>query len=194
MQTVENMRFEIAHGGTTRHVYEPRYVEPVLRALWSDAEGGATVEMTPVDPDNKFVGHLRVRQIEDWQGEHARLRALYEKHPRTQGLLFDLIYSAAAFEEAVARETRRGIGAPERAKPTSNVTEDLSALIALPVVGKAFAAAIYAKFHVTTPEELLTEVSAAELITIPRITQPRAQEILEACMVTVHGQTAEVKE
>lgn len=188
MLTVENAHFRIQADGTTRHVYEPPYVEPLLRALWTEsADGGAQVEVGPIDPANPYIGHLKIREIESIDAELGRIRSRYEKHPRTHGPLFDLIYPGGTFESAVQREIKRGVSAPEK-KAVTNVVTDLSELIALPIVGTALAAAIHAKYDVTTPEELLGKVSVADLQTIPRIGAHKAQEIYEACMVAVHGQ------
>ena len=190
MSNVENVHFQIDADGTSRHLYEPRYVEPLLRTLWAESEsGGASVAMHPIDPANPYVGSLRIRKDAELHAEASRLRRQFEKHPRTGGPLFDLVYSAATFEDAFQREVQRGV--PQGVAPTrADIPVDLSDLTALPIIGDAIAAAIHKKFDVASPEELLRKVSIADLQTLPRIGAARAKEIYEACLKAVNAQAA----
>lgn len=210
MLTIPNVAIHINVGTTTRFAYEPRYVVPLIRARWVGA-AGADADVEPVsvqaiDPRNPHT-RIAMERVFYEPGEYPlvgtapdgspiyselpeerpaarqeydRLRQLYDTRPDGTAL-FDLVYrSFEEFEAAFDADARRPVEAPAAPAPAS--PPDLSELIDLPHVGRAYAEAIHREFGVATPAELVARVRESDLTKIRGIGRDRAHDIYEACV------------
>jgi predicted flap endonuclease-1-like 5' DNA nuclease len=105
--------------GTTRSVFEPIYVVPLLERLHRGV--GSKLKVTPQKLSSRGPGgrpwpeDMR-RRVASLASEEARLARLYAKHPQSKDPVFEAVYGQGRFAEAFARVVR-GRWLPGEAMP-----------------------------------------------------------------------------
>ena len=170
---------------TSRTYYEPDYVVPLIRALWTGAIDNVFKDITvaDADPKNKYQQALSTREftgtIEELLAfEEQRLRAQYGVNPRTKSLLFDIVYPGNSFRAAVTALLGEVVQDDE--DTTSPIAELLDLGIpegdATILAGGGFFTA-----------ESLAQCSIGDLVPLPSIGRVKAQRYIDAAAAKVHG-------
>lgn len=183
---------------TSRTFYEPSYVVPLLRALWSGAVDDVYKDIVVTEPKNP---HQRANSQRTLDGtfeevlsyEEQRLRRLYGVNPRTNALLFDIVYPGNTFRAAFGAVVEGEPGFAGDGKKDSAGPHTVFVNIGIPDndASRLVAAGI-------TSVEQLAHCSVGDLLPVPGIGRAKGQRYIdlasEAVFSPTEGAAAEAPE
>lgn len=183
MLNIPNVVIEVADT-TSRTFYEPEYVVPLIRAMWTGIIDPLK-DITTKAPTGKYqeaFAHTKFNGTLDEfiAYEERRLRNLYGINPRTNGLLFDIVYPGSMFGMTV----RKLIGAEADAP-----TEEKTVLRTQPLVDIGVSQAD-AEVMVAAGFDSVDKLAAAsvgDLLPLPRIGKVRAERYIAAAFAAIYG-------
>lgn len=173
---------------TSRTFYEPEYVVPLLRALWTGAVDDVYKDLVVSAPRNHYQKANAKRVVsgdfhEALAYEERRLRNLYGVNPRTGSLLFDLVYPGNTFAQAF--RALLGDEASEGSVPSvGSATSTLEEFVTIGVPEDDAARLVAGGFHTV---QQLAQSSVGDLLPLPNIGRVRAQRYIDAAITALHG-------
>jgi hypothetical protein len=181
--TVPNCVIEIIDS-TSRIFYEPGYVVPLLRALWSGVVSDPLKDIVVREPSNPFQKAQATIKFDGTLDEfiayeEQRLRNLYGVNPRTNGLLFDIIYPGNLFALTVRKLV--GVDTDDHGSDSDSIPR-MQPLLDLGIPA-ADAGVLVA--HGFDSAEKLASASVGDLLPLPRIGKTRAERYITAAVGAV---------
>lgn len=188
--SIPNCVIEIADS-TSRVFYEPGYVVPLLRALWSGVVADPLKDISVREPSNKYQKALATRKFDGTLDEfiayeEQRLRNLYGVNPRTNGLLFDIVYPGNLFALSVRKLV--GVDPDEPAEDPEIGVLRTQQLLDLGIPAADAEVLVANGFD---SADKLAHLSVGDLIPLPRIGRARAERYIGLAIASLYSPDAE---
>lgn len=175
---------------TSRTFYEPNYVVPLLRAMWTGAVDDVYKDITVKEPKTPYQKAQAQRVFADstldevCRFEEQRLRNLYGVNPVTKSLLFDIIYPGTMFAQAFKAVVGGSDSVSIELTPDGPVVSPTEVFTA---VGISDSDAALLLGHGITTLEHLAACSIGDLLPIPTIGRVRGQNLIDIAAAAVHA-------